>query len=195
MKINYLDNPLVASIELSEYEDQILKHRIEIKILKEWLYDVHYDLEKPEYSLDEIKKTVNAKRYYSDDGPSLASREVLRMFGYLKDALTESHAGDCTCFPFSCMKCQVEQYLGINTTQGLGKHEGNKVYNAFKLHPKFDDALAHLESKYPFVPTEDWHHPHVERWDREAKSAIAWMKAYKEKIGTTETRIIGVYED
>ena len=45
-----------------------------------------------------------------------------------KYATTEGHAGDCTAFPCSCMRCWAEEYYKAKSTANWSKGDGYKIY-------------------------------------------------------------------
>jgi hypothetical protein len=91
--------------------------------------------------------------------------------------LSESHGGDCTCVPATCIKCYVEMLLGISTITGLGKHEASGI--GYQDFPSVTAVIEHLQR--PIAPTwgtpDEWA-PYMTRWKQERNNAIAWMTAY-----------------
>lgn len=105
-------------------------------------------------------------------------------------SLEIEHLGDCTCFPCSCIRCQVEDMLGINTIKGLGKHSARKVMNAFGKdgNATIDEAIACLEKVPSYEKPETWpdavgYSTHIPRWETEREAAVKWLKNYKIEHG------------
>ena len=159
MKITYTPNPQMTKVELSEEEKQTLWFKLKIEEFEEYMYDAHFHLQPNKwYDLEKAKSAVDADYWMSedDDTPSKMDTRVDAMLEYYTSALQESHMGDCTCFPCSCLKCHAEQKLGIDTMQGVGKHMGHCIYGVFKqehIHTCLD-AIKYLQSvKEPSATT------------------------------------------
>jgi hypothetical protein len=198
MKITYNENPMAATIELDEHEKRELRNRIEIKELKELLYDTHFHLvdeyDGKYFDLAKARENVEPSYYYADDTPTCGlEKRVEELYQYALSEQTSSHAGDCTCFACSCTKCWFEGMLGIDTIKGLGKHEGHKIYAAFSREGMTVDRLiAEWEAAPPIVATKDWHEGHTDRWNAERAKALAWLKEYRTLVGTTTVTPVGV---
>lgn len=77
--------------------------------------------------------------------------------------LRTEHGGDCTCIPCSCRKCWAEEYLGIDTIAGLGKHSAAKIQGAFKIGKTIDAAIDILSEEKEYVKPDTW--PDSVGWD------------------------------
>jgi len=113
----------------------------------------------------------------------------------LEDAvleLADEHSGDCTCIACSCPKCRAESLLGIDTIDGLGKHEASKIAGAFKddgadSEVPIDEAIMRLRNYRPvFRADRGWtseadFNQHVPRWIEEGQRAFAWLETYRQK--------------
>lgn len=181
MKITYTPNPMRTIVELDEHEKKEFWYKTKIDQMQ-WMlaggrfylchefdcYDVNRAKEELTYDEAELDKRVDELSEY-----------------YIK-SLLDIHLGDCTCVPCSCDKCHAESLLGIDTIKGLGKHEGSKVSGAFDMKPggvdgrTLDEAIERLEQYKPAADWEGWE-AHAERWEREAKNALAWLKEYKDQ--------------
>lgn len=103
-------------------------------------------------------------------------------------ALRDTHVGDCTCVPTSCLKCWAEGYLGIDTMPGLGKYLAHKVDAAFGRNNErsLDEAIAYLAGYGP-KPTSRWDgkmeiwNANLPRWRDEARQAHAWLAEYRKR--------------
>jgi hypothetical protein len=194
LKILWAQNPLLTVVELDEFDKEILWHRLKIERLEGCLAQGHFGLT--------VK--FNEWRKSTCNGWSLdvAVDEALRDMGYDYvcgdtqrngksfdveiDELTEAcvaelamgHSGDCTCVPCSCDKCHAETLVGVNTINGLGKHEASYIAGAFESQRTLDEAVAHLTDYEPKnVP--EWGLPHVDRWREETRRAHEWLLAYR----------------
>ena len=104
--------------------------------------------------------------------------------------IDDQHFGDCICFACSCIRCQIECMLGIDTLKGLGKHQANKVLDAFgkEGNRTIDEAIESLEKDRDYVKPDNWpdsvgYEVHIPRWENERITAIAWLNKYKEEHG------------
>ncbi|MFK5282421.1 hypothetical protein ACI3PL_22955, partial [Lacticaseibacillus paracasei] len=66
------------------------------------------------------------------------SKEILDII----DDLNYPHVGDCTCDAASCSRCYVEFLLGIDTTEGCGKHQFRSILGAFSSSYKLDPTIT-----------------------------------------------------
>jgi len=176
-KISWNENPLSSVTELTEAGKQYLKLKVIISEFEEWGGYVHYTLIKEDLTLEKAKEV---SRFIDSE---LIDKRVDTNLPFHLDALTSSHCGDCTCVPASCPKCHVESLLGIRTTKGLSKHQATKIADAFKSQGDavtLDQAIVRLENYNPKATWEGWE-AHAPRWEREAKEALLWLTAYKEK--------------
>lgn len=155
--IEWAENPLATRILLTEAgkREFVLRH------ILVWL-------------LEDLDAAAN---WTGLDIEELAERT--HAFEFLTE-LEKVHCGDCTCVPASCTKCHAEETAGIETTAGLGRHEGHAI--AGFTTGTIEETIEKLRA--PPVATEDWQKPHVERWSDERSRAIAWLTKYKtERLG------------
>lgn len=176
MKIIYNQNPLASTIELNDYEYEILRLKIKIDMLENKMVEANMYLNEHRFDLEAAKQTVDL--HFLDE-PSSFNAELERTFTYLKDELTGVHSGDCTCFPCSCCKCAVEDMLEIDTLDKAGKHVLNKVNHVFDQPGVLtcDDAITWLESHEVEIP-EAKMLPYFEGWKQTRLKAIAYLKNY-----------------
>lgn len=191
MKINWHQNPFLTTVELDEHD--------KITLLKA------YQAEAYENILCELDLWIDGK-IQQDDPPTLKtvgekiskwgeicnlevdSEEIQELIEYLN----YSHMGDCTCVPCSCMRCHVEDMLGVNTIEGLGKHSAYKVQGAFGKDSTrtIDEAIESLETPKEYVKGDAWknysqedYEKHIPRWEKEREVAAKWLRNYKERYG------------
>jgi hypothetical protein len=210
MKITYKQNPLATTIELDEREKKELWNKIKIKELEEILVGASMYLREDDkwFDLQKARDEIDLSYIFSDEldenGKNIRSKIDKccdEMLGYYIEALMETHSGDCTCFPCSCIKCHAEDLLEINTTKGLGKHSSRKILYAFNdkdNHSKgenhwietprsIDEVIERLKNYDPKPKpksNEGWEkfggwEQYVPRWIQEAKLAHDWLLNYK----------------
>jgi len=109
MLIRYAHNPLRTVIELDEAGRERLRLKIEIEELEERVYGAHFHLEPGEHF-----DPASALRALDVDGlEDVPRRKRIAELAEMYEAdLRDAHAGDCTCFPSSCVKCHAEGLLG-----------------------------------------------------------------------------------
>jgi hypothetical protein len=186
MKIDYHQNPLRSQVYLDDTEKKLLKANIKTEILLEALAAVWYEFRKKEPpSLEKIKEEVS----FFDEDIGLSTRVDDLYDVYIKE-LEESytHIGDCTCIPATCYKCLAEEYAGVDTIEGLGKHLASKIDRAFKdSSTSIDEAIDFLSNPISEDPNAEYiNHPemyrsHRPRWEQERVSALKWLVNYKIK--------------
>jgi hypothetical protein len=165
MKIIYNKNPLFTTVELDENEKKELWYKIKIIEMEDLLSEAALALEEgTHFDLKRARKAVEMNYYWPENGKkSGLDKRVDQLFEYIIQALKSYHMGDCTCVACSCPKCYAESILGIDTIQGLGKHEAYKIYNAFgKYNEKtIDEAIATLSN---FEINQENYNP--EAWEK-----------------------------
>jgi hypothetical protein len=211
MKIIWKPNPLATIVELDEFDKKLLRQRLEIEDLKERNFSAHFELdpesrawhnkEIKERSLEEAVTSALKKldvSYVQGDEkrgtePKLYSEHLDEEFDLYVKELSAKHCGDCTCVACSCLKCRVEELIGVDTIKGLKKHAAYKIDSAFDTQTGSDDpkilldrALSTLRNYNPVKP-ESWSggnesfQVHVPRWLSEAKEAHDWLLAYQKE--------------
>lgn len=187
MKINWHQNPFWTSVEIDDRDKQMLLLAIQNEQYTEILCSLNLDLNgkynRPALTdLEAIKKEVD--KWVEICNLDVDSEEVQ----YYISCLDTGHMGDCTYVPCSCARCQVEEMLDINTIKGLGKHQASKVQGAFGKDGDrtIDEAIAVLEEDKEYIKPDNWpdcigYEIHIPRWESERKTAIAWLKKYKEE--------------
>ncbi len=184
MEIKYAENPLATIVIPDERDILLLKAKAEIDRYDNIIcyYNIYSDPESKQYDPVKAKAELDYSNIYPNNFDQMIDSCVN---DWISDLATE-HVGDCTCVPCSCSKCHVENHLGIDTIEGLRKHQANKISGAFSL-PNIltcDDCIDHLENAPAYVPKNDWTDAHIPRWTQERIDAIAWLKVYRrEKLG------------
>lgn len=191
MEVKYSQNPMHSLIILTDVEKEQFRNTILKDILEEELITIDIYIQGKiklpdgyesieDYAKKEVKRL---SEMFEDDE---LDQEVEHQFEWMIEQLEQGyHVGDCTCVPASCGKCHAEYLLGFDTIKGLGKHEGAKLSGYFHSKPDATakDCLEHLKNN-PVVATEDWHHGHIERWNKERENVIEWLKEYiVDKLG------------
>ncbi len=141
--------------------------------------------------LDDADRWWLREAMQEDHGAQVNTAWLNEAHASYEAALRDTHDGDCLCIPSSCLKCQAEGYLGINTTPGLGKHLASKINFAFgeafssDRERTLDEAIAVLSHYNPEPTSPMWDGRHdlwdacLPRWMEEAGRALAWLVGYR----------------
>ena len=130
MKINWHPNPFYTKVEIDDRD----RERVLLYLQNEEYVEILCGLDNAlngKYrgpaltDLEEIKKEVG--KWGDICNMTINSEEVTTFLSYIDTV----HLGDCTCVPCSCIRCQVEEALGVDTIKGLGKHSARKIEGAF----------------------------------------------------------------
>lgn len=185
MQVTYTENPLETLVELDKRDRQILRLKLTIEELQETLGSSLVELENKDADLSGIRNSLE----WSNWCGTKFEADITERLESLMNVLRSSHVGDCTCVPCSCSKCQAENHLGINTIQGLGKHQASYIYAAFDTEPtpSAREVIAKLESYQP-KRSGGWENSsqqdfdkHVPRWTDLSHQAAHWLRAYTDK--------------
>ena len=159
MKIIYNPNPLWADVILDDNDIKELWYKIKIYQLTEVIGDAHFELfdkSRNQVDYEYLDSLLEPSKYetYDDTGPCYLDKRVNDILQDYLTYLSDYHTGDCTSHPGSCMRCLVEERLGINTIQGLENGSGHYLYSAFMIDGKmqkdaFDDAKKYLQKPIP----------------------------------------------
>lgn len=150
MRIIYTQNPLRSYVDLSDQEKADFKQKLYAWHTDEW-----------------------------EENHEEATKWTEHQYPYFIEALTssEEHCGDCIKVCCSCTKCNAEDILGINTTEGL---KGLRyIASVFGKDTTLDEAIEKLSKDAEY--NEEWHKPHIERWTKERKEALESLIWYKGK--------------
>jgi hypothetical protein len=197
MNIVWAPNPLLTTIVLDEQEKRFFRERLRSKYLEDRIEGAYFALDP---AFRERRKTTLEQAVASAireldwefttcdeerDGKTIETYLDERLASFLED-LVDRHVGDCTCVPCSCTKCYAENLLGINTLEGLGKHEASKIGWAFDGGASIEEAVGKLRDYKPvYTPNPNWPEEqwrvHVPRWIEEGLRAHAWLESYRQK--------------
>jgi hypothetical protein len=190
MKIIYTQNPLRTQIELDAHEKKELWYKIKIDKFEDLLMSTHISLEKGDFfDLERAREATDPKDWCTDE----IDKRVDTTLAHFINALVDMHDGDCTCVPGSCLKCHAEDFVGVNTLPGLGKHEAYKIKAAFynkagTQESTLEEAIMKME--LPYNPTKGvgWEscsdeafQSHMPRWKAEHEGALEWLKKYRDQ--------------
>jgi hypothetical protein len=178
MKIAYDENPLKIQVFLDDEEKDLLRSRIIDEALKDAMWSIYLDKEN---NLNNIEKeTTNIIEELTESGL------IQERFDYLLKALEKGeHAGDCTCQPFSCSKCEAEYLLGIDTIKDLPKSMAYSIDRSFRECESLDGAIIFLNKTIPSEPSEEYKQ-YPELWSKNLDSfqktreqAAKWLVNYR----------------
>jgi hypothetical protein len=197
MKINWNENPLRTTIDLNDADKRELWLKIKIKIMEdEHLFEAFYHLEEGKnFDLEKARLAVNEDYLFKKTGDNKKTkldRTTDKHFDWYLEALSEEHVGDCTCVPCTCTKCLAEDLVGVNTIEGLRKHEASKVSGAFADDRNIHEAVIWLATHDPDASADadpaSWKHRNPEmwagnlpRWRQEQVRAHAWLVKYRDE--------------
>lgn len=196
MKINWNQNPLKTTVELDEHEKKEFWYKIKIKMLKEKIYEANFYLKEQYLNIDKANVAVDTSCFYDENGEnskdSKLDLKVDQKFEDYVEELQGIHVGDCTCIPCTCMKCLAEMILGIDTIEGLRKHEAHYIDSAFEKLDNIDEVIEYLKNydadRIADNDSKSWKHKNPElwassvpRWNKEAREAAKWLTKYKEE--------------
>lgn len=199
MKINWNENPFRTTVELDDRDRKILLLAYQVEEFTDILCyaDMTFGDENETFT-DESR----AKKMISNWRKIVDLDENSEQIKDLEEYLKYQHSGDCTCVPCSCPRCQVEDFLSINTIEGLEKHSAYKIQNVFerfdiekkefiKLVSGIDEAIEKLSEVPEYKPSDGWlehstveyYNQQIPRWEREREYAVKWLKEYKKDHG------------
>jgi len=182
MRIAHSRNPLETAIEIDDLDRRMLRLKFVIDDHEDRLGSAALRFEDGQINLDEIKKLVSWDAWSGDEFAASIDKRVELAERELRD----THVGDCTCQPCSCLKCWAESSLGINTIHGLGKHQARIIFANFAVTPppSLLEVIAKLDNYRP-VRTEAWSgfpqedfDKWVPRWTEQARQAAEWLRDY-----------------
>jgi hypothetical protein len=198
MKITYHENPLRTTVELDENDRQVFWLKIKVEELQNRLFSANFHLTEGEkyFNLDRARLETNPEEYIKEDDQEKTTldKRVDMLFDTYVAELLNTHIGDCTCFPCSCMKCHAEGILGVDTLKPFpGKHQLAKIDAAFSYSENgeikqrsLDEALVYLKDyKVSRTKPESWKHStqddyekYIPRWESETVSAYENLQIY-----------------
>jgi hypothetical protein len=189
MKINYQPNPFHTNVELDDRDKQMILLAYQNEQYSDLLCDLNMRLkgdfsDPPLTDIEEIKKI--AGKWAAICNLEVDSPIIQDYISYIND----THGGDCVCWSCTCIRCFVEDMLGINTLKGLGKHQAAKVLGSFGKdgNKPIDEVIASLETPVEYTKPETWpdqvgYEVHIPRWEKERLDAAQWLKKYKKEHG------------
>lgn len=199
MEIIWNENPLKTQVVLTQHEKDILWYKLKIDLLIDAMCAVELSLDKefnenlkrsklgpdyvhtPEAMLAEVREELRYDYHGGEDtGEGSFNARVDEMHRYYVESLLGSHGGDCTCFCATCIKCDAEHKMGINTIEGLNKHAGHYVCLAFNRRDcDLDKAIQNLEE---FKPRKKFGSDDAlqAQWSDWAAAALTWLVKYRE---------------
>ena len=188
MILHWNENPLKTIIELDNRDKRMILKSLQAEKYLEILSNLDFTLDRKIKKNDLPLTLEQVHQKIKNWGPICNMKVTDEEVEWVIQSLKSEHAGDCTCIPCSCEKCIAEEYLGIDTISGLGKHEAAKIQGAFKLGKTIDNAISILSEEKEYIKPDTWPDKvgwecHVPRWKKERESAVKWLTDYKQKHG------------
>lgn len=158
MKIHWAENPLASIIELDDHDKEVLRLKIKIDQLEDRLFDVYFYAEPSRHDMQEILNAADMNFIYEGG----LDKRVDDRLEFLLSAANDTHAGDCTAFPANCIKCDLEQLLGIDTTPKMPKSVGYQIFHMFITQrvTSCDEVIKRYQTGEPLsltsVLTQHW---------------------------------------
>jgi hypothetical protein len=197
MIINYKENPLLTTVELSDLDKRLLQLQLKLERYEDFMFTAHLYLREGDplfkFDVERARAELDPKRWCSDETTKV-DEWVAEGVEHHVEALLGPHGGDCVCQPMTCPKCHAEQLLGIDTLAPYpGKHALHQIEAAFSYRDgevwkerSYSEAVAKLENYDP-QPTQAWkdRDPTGElwakwlpQWRQQAAAALAYLRAY-----------------
>lgn len=186
MNILYQQNPLNTIIDLDESDIEKLRLNVHIRELEGIIHLARFYLKDKSRNFSVKETQDRLDEIDSIDGT------VDHTLKYLLESATEGHIGDCTCFPASCTKCMLEDFLGIDTLEysTLGKHGFstiNEVFYTLGDNTTCTQAIDYLknnpltkDSPNNWTDQEAWAKC-VPRFNKEREQAVKYLENYRYK--------------
>ncbi len=191
MKITYTPNPLRSQVLLDDHDKEVFRLKIKVEELQNRMFSAHFSLTESAYfNVTDAQKHVDPTYYIQEDNepPTKLEERVDSMFNYYTEALLDTHIGDCTCQPCSCLKCHAEGILGINTLAPYpGSHALSAINGAFAKDRTLAEALVHLKTPISRERPENWrkgnasqedYEKHIPRWEADRARAYEYLENY-----------------
>lgn len=123
----YKENPLETEIILDGNELKLLKTKIEL----DYFQDLNIEIQVRIINNEEVLS--NDHNLFPDWDIDQEYKEYINKTYnlYIKE-LRESHKGDCTCLPITCIKCMAESLLDISTIDDLNRYIGYEIIQVFR---------------------------------------------------------------
>jgi hypothetical protein len=156
------------------------------------IYNVNPLATRVEIDDDDRKKIYeNIKDLWFDNEPEKALDYKSEHIKDLEDALLGDHHGDCIFTASSCVKCEAEGALEIETKVS-DKEVNHAISGAFSLYNDIEKIYQYLASDP--VKSKEWEtcDPTGERWNASLQGwnvsrrrALEWLKKYHTEHGFT----------
>lgn len=192
MNIVWHENPLKTRIELDDHEEVVFRLKYKLERTRSLARQAHYHLEATKIEHRDPEKAASllklADPTHGEDMDTECDELIAELDG-------QTHAGDCTCLPMTCSKCHAEYLAGIDTLEGLGKHESGLIFELFGIEgdKPIDAVISELASYSPKREGEWLKFPeeeflkHLPRWREEAKAAHEWLVRYRAEKFSPQT--------
>lgn len=181
MKIHWHENPFLTIVELDDRDKEHLLLTYQRDQYEDILFDIEYYIDN-EHDINYIKKKLSR---YADICNLVVDSEIIQN---LIDELNYPHTGDCTCDSISCIRCKVEDMVGIDTIKGLGPHAARRVKAAYgdNANRTIDHAIVCLEKVPVYERPDTWpndldYDAYIPKWENDRQHALTWLKQYKQE--------------
>lgn len=191
MKINWNQDPLCTSVEVDANDRERILLYIQNDAYQNILCSLQLRLDglikkDTPVTMEEIYKKVEG---WGEICNMKADDEEVEL--YVSELQNAMHMGDCVRQPCSCIKCDAEVALGINTLEGLGASSAHKILMAYSGDRDMHQAIEYLKAPYRYEDRhqcwkdtdEETYMKHTVSWEIEKKRALTWLLDYKERHG------------
>ncbi len=187
MKVNWHEHPFLTTVELDDRDKEHLLLAYQRDRYEDILFDIEIQIDNGS-DINSIKKKLSS---YADICNLVVDSEIIQNF---IDELNYPHMGDCTCDAISCIRCKVEDMVGIDTLKGLGPHAARKVKAAYggdtsgKANRTITEAIECLEKVPDYTRPDTWpkdmeYDAYIPKWENDRHAALKWLKQYKQEHG------------
>ena len=155
MDIIYAQNPLASKIILDERDVKVARNSLQCDVFHFALIDIESDYNNR--TKEEILSFAKSRE------------DVEEYLNIIIGEANLEHVGDCTCCPSSCLKCQLEEALHVDTLgKGFNKRIGCYIATAFKQNDSAVDALSFLRCQAKVCET----------WSADYLAAADYLEKY-----------------
>lgn len=143
-RLEYLENTLNPKPpELSEEDKLKAQFRAAYDNILDYVFNIDHSvknlLDKTDLNPSQIQKERdNIKKYFDKlffpDSENITPWEKMagqESYQLILNSLSDFHMGSCTGDPFSCSRCQAEEYFNLTSTISWNKSDGHKMVSEY----------------------------------------------------------------